>query len=547
VDSTERKSLIADLSAYLDGELSEQRTAEVDRVLAESDEARQILRELRSIASDLQALTHIKAPPSLAPAVEREAERKILLASHDVNRRSRLFSLVTRTSGAAAVILACGFGVWMVTHPGRDATSEEPLATGVIDQPADKSPGPADAGGFAGRRKERSAPPDAKLALARASNDRSLNGSSQDDDRKRTSSRSAGQRVAAATSRPPVVGVPLRNADKPAAQSSATASPPVVLGQTLDEIPSVSVLIAPTSPEEYRVAQEALTNWASQPPASGLGRFAAPMNGAKASIARVAATSAIDQAVDLERAADLMRVLEGRLPQHVRLTVSARADDMDRVYAIVASGPERSRNEALAFDAMPTTEAEEAADAGEAPAVAADAIRAPATGAALGGRATPSTMSEKRTLAKTSSDKDDDERESLPAAPRRARPITRGNEAARGGRGFRAPRSGEDAEALRRASMPNRDGLGPPATDAPPATAPAESDENVVTHWLLDGNAALDDWVGWLVDQAAQGLIEIAERVQAQQRAIGDDTVRLRVTLLRPPASQPTSAPQSKR
>jgi anti-sigma factor RsiW len=66
------------LSAYLDGELTTAEQAEMERLLAQSPAARQLLEELRSMRSMLQALPQEKLTEDLSRQVLRVAERRML-------------------------------------------------------------------------------------------------------------------------------------------------------------------------------------------------------------------------------------------------------------------------------------------------------------------------------------------------------------------------------------------------------------------------------------------------------------------------------------
>ena len=66
------------LSAYLDGELTAQEQAQVEQLLATSAAARQLLDELRTLSSTLQALPVHKPGVDLSQRVLRAAERQIL-------------------------------------------------------------------------------------------------------------------------------------------------------------------------------------------------------------------------------------------------------------------------------------------------------------------------------------------------------------------------------------------------------------------------------------------------------------------------------------
>lgn len=65
-------------SAYLDGELTAEEQAQVDRLLAASPAARQLLEEIRALSGTLQSLPVHKLDEDLAPEVLRIAERRML-------------------------------------------------------------------------------------------------------------------------------------------------------------------------------------------------------------------------------------------------------------------------------------------------------------------------------------------------------------------------------------------------------------------------------------------------------------------------------------
>ncbi len=66
------------LSAYLDGELTAEQQADVERLLAENPAAQQLLDELRALSSTLQEMPRHTVPEDLSQQVLRRAERKIL-------------------------------------------------------------------------------------------------------------------------------------------------------------------------------------------------------------------------------------------------------------------------------------------------------------------------------------------------------------------------------------------------------------------------------------------------------------------------------------
>jgi len=65
-------------SAYLDGELTAAEQAEMERLLATSPAARQLLEELRALSATLQSLPVHKLNEDLSQHVLRMAERRML-------------------------------------------------------------------------------------------------------------------------------------------------------------------------------------------------------------------------------------------------------------------------------------------------------------------------------------------------------------------------------------------------------------------------------------------------------------------------------------
>jgi anti-sigma factor RsiW len=103
------------LSAYLDGELTAQQQAEVERLLAGSPPARQLLDELRALSATLQALPRRKLGEDISQQVLRQAERQMLMGDAEaprpaaVARESRLRRMLSRRAlvwSALAVAVA---------------------------------------------------------------------------------------------------------------------------------------------------------------------------------------------------------------------------------------------------------------------------------------------------------------------------------------------------------------------------------------------------------------------------------------------------------
>lgn len=131
LDRRKRDNLETDLSAHLDGELSAERAREVEQFLAESDDARRTLDDLRDIADLLATLPRRSAPDALAAAMSRHAERRPLFDDRQAARRSRVIKLFARLSAAAAVIAAgvfVGYQVLQPTSPTGLDLAEAPSA-----------------------------------------------------------------------------------------------------------------------------------------------------------------------------------------------------------------------------------------------------------------------------------------------------------------------------------------------------------------------------------------------------------------------------------
>jgi anti-sigma factor RsiW len=109
--------LEADLSAYLDGELSPERARDVEQYLAESESARRLLEELRAVSDRLAGLPRLRAPDELTAAMARHAERRVLFGDEQPRRPARVIRLFVQLTASAAVIAACIFVGWQVMQP----------------------------------------------------------------------------------------------------------------------------------------------------------------------------------------------------------------------------------------------------------------------------------------------------------------------------------------------------------------------------------------------------------------------------------------------
>ncbi len=120
--------LEADLSAYLDGELSPERARAVEQLLRESPAARRTLEELRDVADQLAELPRCRAPDELAAAMMRQAERRMLFGEGRPRRGPRVLRLVLQVSASAAVMAACALVGWYVLRSPAPPIGQPPLA-----------------------------------------------------------------------------------------------------------------------------------------------------------------------------------------------------------------------------------------------------------------------------------------------------------------------------------------------------------------------------------------------------------------------------------
>ena len=102
------EQLEADLSAYLDGELTAERVRAVEQHLAESAAARQVLEELRAVRDQLGGLPRFAAPEVVAATVARMPVRQVEAVVPGEVRRWRTIRLWTQVGATAAAALVLG-------------------------------------------------------------------------------------------------------------------------------------------------------------------------------------------------------------------------------------------------------------------------------------------------------------------------------------------------------------------------------------------------------------------------------------------------------
>jgi len=124
VDPQQREKLEEQISAYLDGELSEKEAAELERLLADSGEARQVLGEFERTVSLVRGLPRQQPPDDLYEAVTSQLERAALLEPTDAGAPARSaldrWGRLRRFASVAAVLVAAvGIGYLTITGNGK--------------------------------------------------------------------------------------------------------------------------------------------------------------------------------------------------------------------------------------------------------------------------------------------------------------------------------------------------------------------------------------------------------------------------------------------
>jgi len=120
VDLSEREQLEQQLSAFLDGELTDEQVAELQRMLAAWPDAKQLLAELEKTVAAVRGLPRQPSPDDLYESITAQLERSALLEPGGagegvpVGAASRWGWLVRLTAAAAVVLLAVGVGYMTV-------------------------------------------------------------------------------------------------------------------------------------------------------------------------------------------------------------------------------------------------------------------------------------------------------------------------------------------------------------------------------------------------------------------------------------------------
>jgi anti-sigma factor RsiW len=124
-----------DLSAYIDGELSPERTQEIERLLVERPEVRAEVEALRAVSQQLGRLPRKLAPQEVGAVVRRAAEGPGRRASADAGGRTlRLFVRISVNRGGAHRVAGCAAGGANANRGSRGCAVQTRSAGG--EQPA---------------------------------------------------------------------------------------------------------------------------------------------------------------------------------------------------------------------------------------------------------------------------------------------------------------------------------------------------------------------------------------------------------------------------
>lgn len=536
---TERRpdDLESELSAYLDGELDAARRHEVQRRLAESEEARALLEELRAISDGLGGLPRHRAPDDLPARLARHAERRLLLGEDGARRRLRRTWWAARVGAAAAVLIACVLVGWRAAERWRSrpvdvAAAREraalpatpPVAVRVLsDSPAagGEASGPAIA--LAAPRAE-AQPAETTLATAAQLHEADT----------------------ADASKPPGTATVV------ALEAGATDVTALTDEATEDEAASVAIVVRTQSAPEYAAAVAVVAGWTAGGPET------APHEPGRIDWYCQVAGGDLEQ-----RIAELVRVTSGR---NVRLHTRFDAADPDTLETVTRAVRRASLTPPLAQRPTP------APPPAEAPTVVMSRMAPRATPPAAALLETQPTTSARPPAAPPEASPGEKDRDKSRAAPEKsASPAAR--RAGARPRGFDDRRDPEtirrdlharheaatvepDAAALGRMFAPAE---GEPSAAQPAATAPSApgpglgaatgADGETVPAGRPVGAARLErpsapSFFDYLLSLAFPPLVG---RVLTEEPPPREATVpvRLHVTVLPPPAATPSHPPTS--
>ncbi|MHC4982303.1 MAG: anti-sigma factor family protein [Planctomycetota bacterium] len=108
---SENDYIFEQLSAYLDGELSDDEAKRVEQAIRADEALAGELEKLRAMRELLRGLPKAKAPDDLADRVMAQAERLTLVGAAPQRQARRQFRWVRYAAAAAIILLAVGIGV----------------------------------------------------------------------------------------------------------------------------------------------------------------------------------------------------------------------------------------------------------------------------------------------------------------------------------------------------------------------------------------------------------------------------------------------------
>ncbi len=347
--ASEREKLEADLSAYLDGELSEERAREIEQLLTESEDARRTLDELRGVVAQLQTLPRRNAPEVLAGSVLRHAEGRLIPGGARSGRGVRVLKLFARLSASAALLAVGVFVGYRVLKP--------PVAAGPASWQA---------------------PTAARSADRERLRDRVENNLTENEF---VAKAPVPEAAARHIEESPAIAA-LGKADSRRGAKPAVAPERVTAGGTYDSDgirdtaagPQVSVWITPQSESEYAAAVLRLERWTT-PRSPALGEAAGEKMGVEAGLARRSGAVADTVKPAAEAIEELSRV--ERVFTFQATELNQRIDEL--ALDVGTAGQVRVRMDFLASERMALADSDHGEKDTE---VAARAGRPPATPAA---------------------------------------------------------------------------------------------------------------------------------------------------------------------
>jgi len=151
MDPETRRQLEEQLSAYLDGELTEPQRAVVEAFLAEDADARRLLDELKTTVEALKGLERAEASEQFSRNLRARLERRALLGNQRTGRTAPppIPSRLGRWMAAAAVLALAFVGTfvtWTVTHQKNGPLPTKFALRDKVDvERTSEAPAPSDA------------------------------------------------------------------------------------------------------------------------------------------------------------------------------------------------------------------------------------------------------------------------------------------------------------------------------------------------------------------------------------------------------------------